>query len=145
MLPASIAIDEMKYRQPGESFEEKCSRIADALKDDEDHFRRFYNILLEQKFLPAGRIQSTMGAARKSTPYNCFVSDTIPDSMEGIMDAAKIAATTMRLGGGIGYDFSTLRPRGDFIRSTGSTSSGPVSFMRIFDAVCSTVAAAGHR
>jgi ribonucleoside-diphosphate reductase alpha chain len=138
-------LDAMKYRQPGETFEGKCARIADALKDNEKHFRSFYDILLQQKFLPAGRIQSAVGAAKRVTPYNCFVSSVIPDSMDGIMDVAKEAAKTMRLGGGIGYDFSTLRPRGDFIQSTGSSSSGPVSFMRIFDAICSTIAAAGHR
>jgi len=144
-LPISIEIDELKYRQPGESFREKCSRIADALKDNDDHYNSFRDILLDMRFLPAGRVQSAMGAARQVTPYNCFVSGTIPDSMAGIMQRAAEAAETMRLGGGIGYDFSTLRPRGDTISKTGSVSSGPVSFMRIFDAVCSTVAAAGHR
>ena len=76
---------------------------------------------------------------------NCFVSQTITDSMTGIMDSATKAAQTMRLGGGIGYDFSTLRPRGDRIVSLDSRSSGPVSFMGIFDAVCYTIASAGHR
>lgn len=76
---------------------------------------------------------------------NCFVQDTIPDSMGGIMSAAADAAQTMRLGGGVGYDFSTLRPRGDRIKSLDSRSSGPVSFMGIFDSVCKTIASAGHR
>lgn len=144
-LPISIEIDTMKYRQEGESHRDKCTRIADALKDNEDHFHSFREILLDQRFLPAGRVQCAMGAARQVTPYNCFVSPTIPDSMGGIMDVAKVAAETMRLGGGIGYDFSTIRPRGDLISKTGSPASGPVSFMRIFDAVCGTVASAGHR
>jgi len=135
----------MKYRQPGESFPQKCSRIADALKDTDDHYHAFRDTLLDMRFLPAGRVQAAMGAARQVTPYNCFVSPTIPDSMGGIMAVAGVAAETMRLGGGIGYDFSTIRPRGDLISKTGSPASGPVSFMRIFDAVCSTVASAGHR
>ena len=144
-LPISIELDQMKYRQQGESFREKCSRIADALKDSDEHYHAFRDALLDMRFLPAGRVQAAMGAARQVTPYNCFVSPTIPDSMSGIMDVAKVAAETMRLGGGIGYDFSTIRPRGDVISKTGSPASGPVSFMRIFDAVCGTVASAGHR
>lgn len=144
-LKISIELDEMKYRQPGESFRDKCSRIADALKDDDAHYNSFRDVLLDTRFLPAGRVQAAMGAARQVTPYNCFVSPTIPDTMAGIMAVAGVAAETMRLGGGIGYDFSTIRPRGDLISKTGSPASGPVSFMRIFDAVCSTVASAGHR
>lgn len=135
----------MKYRQTGESFRDKCSRIADALKDDDAHYNAFRNALLDTRFLPAGRVQAAMGATRQVTPYNCFVSPTIPDTMAGIMATAGIAAETMRLGGGIGYDFSTIRPRGDLISKTGSPASGPVPFMRIFDAVCSTVASAGYR
>lgn len=144
-LPVSTELDEMKYRQPGESFREKCSRIADSLKDSDEHYHAFRDTLLDMRFLPAGRVQAAMGAARQVTPYNCFVSPTVPDSMQGIMGVATVAAETMRLGGGIGYDFSTIRPRGDLISKTGSPASGPVSFMRIFDAVCSTVASAGHR
>jgi ribonucleoside-diphosphate reductase alpha chain len=144
-LPISIELDEMKYRQAGESFREKCSRIADSLKDTDEHYHAFRDVLLDMRFLPAGRVQAAMGATRQVTPYNCFVSPTIPDTMAGIMATAGVAAETMRLGGGIGYDFSTIRPRGDLISKTGSPASGPVSFMRIFDAVCSTVASAGHR
>lgn len=144
-LPISEETHALKYRQKGESFREAMSRVADALKDDDQHFADFRNLLLSQAFMPAGRVQAAMGAARIVTPYNCFVSDTIEDSMDGIMDAAKAAARTMRMGGGIGYDFSTLRPRGDLITKLDSHSSGPVSFMDIFDATCSTIAAAGHR
>jgi len=143
-LRISNELDEMKYRQPGETFRDKVIRIADTLKDNADHYEQFKDILMNQRFLPAGRVQAAIGAARLATPYNCFVSPTIPDSMKGIMDVAKYAAETMRLGGGIGYDFSTIRPRGDTI-ANGSVASGPVSFMRIFDAVCGTVASAGHR
>ena len=144
-LSISEEIHAMKYRSKGETFKEAMTRVADSLKDDEGHFNNFRNILYNQRFLPAGRVQSAMGAPRRVTPYNCFVSMTIEDSMDGIMEAARRAAETMRLGGGIGYDFSTLRPRGTLIKSLDSKSSGPLSFMSIFDAVCKTIASAGHR
>ena len=144
-LGISQEIHAMKYRSKGESFKDAMVRVADALKDDEDHYRTLKSILLNQRFLPAGRVQAAMGSPKVVTAYNCFVSGTIPDSMHGIMNAAHEAAETMRLGGGIGYDFSTLRPRGDHIRSLDSRSSGPISFMGIFDAICKTIASAGHR
>jgi len=97
------------------------------------------------RFMPGGRVQAAIGAPRKTTPYNCFVSMTIPDSVDGICDAHKESMQTMRMGGGIGYDFSTLRPKGDHIKSLGSPSSGPVSFMQIFDAGCKTISSAGNR
>lgn len=143
--PLAIELDEMKYRLNGESFKEKCTRVANALKDSDDHYYAFRDILLKQKFLPGGRVQSAMGAPREVTPYNCFVSVEIEDSMDSIMDAAKYAAETMRLGGGIGYDFSNIRPKGSNIVSLDSRSSGPVSFMGIFDAICKTISSAGHR
>lgn len=144
-LPVSIEIDEMKYRQEGESHREKCSRIGNTLADSPEHFYKWRDILLPQRFLPAGRVQSSIGSPRRTTAFNCFVSCTLPDSMEGIMDVAKEAAQTMRLGGGIGYDFSTLRPKGDLIVSLDSKSSGPLSFMEIYNAICKTVASAGQR
>jgi len=141
----SEEIHAMKYRSKGESFKDAMTRVANALKDDEQHFQEFRNILYDMRFMPAGRVQSAMGAPRRVTPYNCFVSMTIPDSMEGIMTAAQEAAKTMQLGGGIGYDFSTLRPSGALIKGLDSRSSGPLSFMGIFDAVCKTISSAGHR
>ena len=120
-------------------------RIADALKDSPDHFEEFKDALRHMRFLPAGRVQNAMGAARQTTAYNCFVSGHVEDSMDSIMTKATEAAETMRRGGGIGYDFSRLRPRGDRIRSLDSLSSGPVSFMGIFDSVCQTIASSGHR
>ncbi|MGW8177209.1 MAG: adenosylcobalamin-dependent ribonucleoside-diphosphate reductase [bacterium] len=135
----------IKYRTEGESYEDSVHRVAAALADDEVHRKHLKNILMYQRFLPAGRIQCAVGSPRATTPYNCFVSGTIPDSMEGIMRIAGEAAQTMRLGGGIGYDFSTLRPAGDLIKSLDSASSGPLSFMRIFNEVCGTIASAGHR
>ena len=144
-LSISEEIHAMKYRGKGETFKEAMVRVADALKDNEEHYLKFKDILYNMRFLPAGRVQSAMGAPRTVTPYNCFVSRTIEDSMEGIADASKEAAKTMQLGGGIGYDFSTLRPRGSLIKSLESRSSGPISFMGVFDAWCKTIASAGHR
>ena len=144
-ISISEEIHAMKYRSKGETFKEAMSRVANALKDNDEHFTTLKDILYNQRFLPAGRVQSAMGAPRRVTPYNCFVSTTIEDSMEGIMSAAHYAAKTMQMGGGIGYDFSTLRPKGALIKSLDSRSSGPMSFMGIFDAVCKTIASAGHR
>lgn len=134
-----------KYRLDGESFYEAQARVADALKDDHEHFLAFRSVLLDQRFMAAGRVQAAVGSPRNITPFNCFVSGTIKDSFNGIMEKATEAGKTMRLGGGIGYDFSTLRPRGERIASLGSRSSGPVSFMGIYDAICHTIASAGHR
>jgi len=138
-----------KYRAPGESFHEAMNRIAGALTDDREEFLQFREILEDMRFMPGGRIQSAVGAPKQVTPYNCFVSGTIADSFidgEGsIMDRATEAAATMRLGGGIGYDFSTLRPRGAPIKKLGSKSSGPMEFMGIFDAICKCIASSGHR
>jgi ribonucleoside-diphosphate reductase alpha chain len=141
-----------KYLQSGETFEEGMTRIAGALQDNEEHFRKFRDILLGKRFLPAGRIQVAVGATRSTTPYNCFVSGTIEDSMEGICNRFTESLQTMRLGGGIGYDFSTLRPSGERIRSLDSHSCGPVGddnrtrgFMDMFDAGCSVISSAGHR
>lgn len=144
-LPISEEIDTVKYRQTGEDFYSKIVRIAGALKDDAGHFEEFKDTLRHMRFLPAGRVQNAMGAARQTTAFNCFVSGIIEDSMDSIMGRATEAAETMRRGGGIGYDFSRLRPRGDRIKSLESKASGPVSFMGIFDAVCQTIASSGHR
>jgi len=141
-----------KYLQAGETFEEGMTRIAGALDDGEEHFRTLREILLDQRFLPAGRIQVAVGATRSTTPYNCFVSGTIPDSMEGICERFTESLQTMRLGGGIGYDFSTLRPAGEHIASVDSSSCGPVGdehrskgFMDMFDAGGAVISSAGHR
>jgi ribonucleoside-diphosphate reductase alpha chain len=139
----------MKYRGEGEDFREANNRVASALKDSDSHYHTLREITGTQRFMFAGRIQSAMGSARATTPYNCYVSGTIEDSFvhgEGnIMQRAAEAAATMRMGGGIGYDFSSLRPKGDIIRKLQSHSSGPVSFMSIFDAVCKCIASSGHR
>ena len=143
--PLSQEIDKTKYRQDGESFHDKVIRMAGAMSDDEDHRMELEEIFGHMKFLPAGRVQNAMGSQRITTAYNCFVSGELEDSMNSIMDKAKEAAETMRKGGGIGYDFSKIRPRGDRIKSLDSQASGPVSFMGIFDSICQTIASSGHR
>jgi len=141
----SKEIDMMKYRQKDESFDEKIKRIANTLCDNEEHKFELEDILGNMRFLPAGRVQAAIGSQRITTAYNCFVSGDIEDSMNNIMEKAGEAAETMRRGGGIGYDFSKIRPRGDKIKSLDSQASGPVSFMGIFDAICQTIASSGHR
>ena len=146
---AADALHAMKYRDLGEDFREAMNRVAFVLKDDDKHYHQLRQILLHQRFCPGGRIQSAIGASKEVTAYNCFVSGTIADSFVSgqgsIMSRATEAAATMRMGGGIGYDFSTLRPRGDLITKLQSQSSGPVSFMHIYDAVCRATSSSGHR
>jgi ribonucleoside-diphosphate reductase alpha chain len=138
-----------KYRQEGEDFREAMNRVSFGLADNGTHYQQIRDILLPMRFMPAGRIQSAIGSSRGTTPYNCYVSGTIADSYvhgEGsIMQRALEAAATMRMGGGIGYDFSTLRPKKDLIVKLQSASSGPLSFMEIFDAVCRCTSSSGHR
>lgn len=134
-----------KYRLEGESFYEAQTRFANTLKDSPEHYNALRSLLLQQKFMGGGRTQAAIGAPRTLTAFNCFVSGDVEDSMPSIMKRASESAQTQRLGGGIGYDFSLLRPRGDVIASLGARSSGPVSFMGIYDAVCKTIASAGAR
>jgi len=125
-LPISEEIHSQKYRGEGESFEEGVIRGAGAMADDEVHFAKLQEMYMDMRFMPAGRVQAAMGSPKRVTPFNCFVSMRIEDSMDSIMKALREAAETMRLGGGIGYDFSNLRPDGDRIVSLNSSSSGPV-------------------
>ena len=144
-LPVSREIFKTKYAGDNESFEQAMSRVARALSDSSEHEAAFFDILAHQRFIPAGRILAGAGSPRKVTMFNCFVMDTVPDDFDGIMRVAHEAGKTMRMGGGVGYSFSQLRPRGDLIKSLDSRASGPVSFMGIFDSVCKTIASAGHR
>ena len=124
-------------------------RIATALaageRDPAAWGRRFYEALTGFKFLPGGRIQAGAGTERRVTLFNCFVMGTIEDSIDGIFDGLKEGALTMQQGGGVGYDFSTLRPQGAAALSVGSIASGPVSFMQIWDAMCATLLSTGAR
>lgn len=144
--PVSIDQHTQKYRiGPDEQFQDMAWRIADTLADDEAHRRDIYLTLLHQLFMPAGRVQRAVGAPMKICAHNCFVSGTIKDDSEDILEKVKEAFLTMRMGGGIGYDFSTLRWRGAFIKTLRSTASGAVSFMEIYNASCRTVRSAGGR
>lgn len=138
-----------KYRQTGEGFREAMNRIANGLKDNDQHYQEFRDILLNMRFSPGGRIQNAIGADRETTAANCYASAVIQDSFvdgqDCIMDVQKQAVTTLRMGGGIGYDFSTLRPKGDPIKKLGSHTDGPLAFMHGFDAYCGCVSSAGHR
>jgi ribonucleoside-diphosphate reductase alpha chain len=146
---AAERLHALKYRQPGEDFREAMNRIAFGLRDNDEHYHAFRKILLDMRFMPGGRIQNAIGASRATTPFNCFVSGTIEDSLVTgagcIMDRQKEAVATLRMGGGIGYDFSTLRPKGDKICHLGSVTDGPIAFMHGFDAYCGVISSAGHR
>jgi len=125
-------------------------RIARAVAEVEGRERqeweaRFFSVLEGFKFLPGGRIQAGAGTAHKVTLFNCFVMGVIGDSMDSIFEALKEGALTMQQGGGVGYDFSSLRPRGTRAYSVGSVASGPVSFMRIWDSMCATILSTGAR
>ncbi|WP_417526239.1 adenosylcobalamin-dependent ribonucleoside-diphosphate reductase [Marinovum sp.] len=119
--------------------------IARAEAEPEVWEERFYAALEDFKYLPAGRITAGAGTARAVTLFNCFVMGTIPDSMGGIFDMLKEAALTMQQGGGIGYDFSTIRPKGAGVTGVAADASGPLSFMDVWDAMCRTIMSAGSR
>ncbi|HLF10980.1 MAG TPA: ribonucleotide reductase N-terminal alpha domain-containing protein, partial [Gammaproteobacteria bacterium] len=150
----SSHIWDTKYRFRGEggahdqTIEDTWRRIARALAavEKEPHWEaRFYRALSGFRFLPGGRIQAGAGTGRRVTLFNCFVMGTIEDSMDGIFDGLKEGALTMQQGGGVGYDFSTLRPQGAPAKAVGGVASGPVSFMRIWDATCATLLSTGAR
>ena len=154
--PIAEQIWDMKYRLKSAngsavdgSVEETWTRIARALaaveQDPALWEPRFYAALEGFKFLPAGRITAGAGTGRSVTLFNCFVMGTIPDDMGGIFDALKEAALTMQQGGGIGYDFSTIRPKGAEVKGVAADASGPLSFMDVWDAMCHTIMSAGSR
>ena len=145
--PYSEHLHATKYRVDSETFDDYCVRYARTTTDDELHFRHLLDGLRHQRILPAGRQQLAVGRPYDITAMNCYVGGTIPDTSEGIMDELKHSMLTLRSGGGCGWDFSTLRPYGDPIRGLGikAYSTGPVSFMGCWDAMCFTVLSAGHR
>ncbi len=124
-------------------------RVARALaapeKDPDLWQARFGEAMEDFRFLPAGRILAGAGSERTVTLFNCFVMGDIPDDMTGIFENLKEAALTMQQGGGIGYDFSTLRPKGAPVRGVGADASGPLSFMDVWDSMCRTIMSAGSR
>jgi len=106
---------------------------------------RFEGAIGDFGFLPAGRILAGAGSGRAVTLFNCFVIGAVPDDLGGIFDSVRTSALTLQSGGGIGIDFSTLRPRGAAVHSIGADASGPVSFMDVWDAMCRTIMSAGAR
>lgn len=135
-----------KYRDEKQSRYEHCKVLAKRLASNKFHEQQLFSALLDNRFLPAGRIQAALGATeREVSPFNCSVSQRIDDSMDSIMAALSNAAKILRLGTGIGYNFSNLRPRGAPIKKLKTESSGPLSFMRMFDVMASTIASSGHR
>jgi len=151
--PADISrlIWEQKYRSGKDGdITDTWRRIAHALasvepKDQQVWEEMFYNALEDFRFLPGGRIIAGAGTEKDVTLYNCFVMGRIDDSLDGIFDALKEGAITMQMGGGVGYDFSSLRPRGAPALRSGNIASGPVSFMHTWDSMCATITSAGNR
>jgi ribonucleoside-diphosphate reductase alpha chain len=154
--PIAEQIWDMKYRlKEGDgtpidiSIEDTWARIAKSLasveKDPKAWEPKFYKALNDFRYLPAGRITAGAGTDRSVTLFNCFVMGTIPDTMGGIFDALREAALTMQQGGGIGYDFSTIRPKGAVVKGVAADASGPLSFMDVWDAMCRTIMSAGSR
>ena len=159
-MPSVAAISQqiwdMKYRLKSpdggavdRTIEDTWRRVATALaapeKDPALWAERFYEALADFKFLPAGRVVAGAGTGRNVTLFNCFVMGAIPDDMSGIFAHLREAALTMQQGGGIGYDFSTLRPKGAPVKGVGADASGPLSFMDVWDAMCKTIMSAGYR
>jgi ribonucleoside-diphosphate reductase alpha chain len=143
-----------RYRDPAASPPESTiadtwARVAHAVaaieREPSDWQERFRGLLADFRFLPGGRILAGAGVARQVTLANCFVMGLIDDSITGIFEALKEGALTMQQGGGVGYDFSTLRPRGGRARTTGMIASGPVSFLHVWDAMCATILSTGAR
>lgn len=154
--PIAEQIWDMKYRLKSanggavdKTVEDTWRRIARALAAVEDKPKdwenKFYGALEDFKYLPAGRITAGAGTDRSVTLFNCFVMGTIADSMGGIFDGLREAALTMQQGGGIGYDFSTIRPKGADVKGVAADASGPLSFMDVWDAMCRTIMSAGSR
>src|SRR5215468_12667715 len=154
----SEQIWDMKYRLKGtdgsivdRTLEDTWARVAAAVAAAEPKRSRkrwekaFADAMADFAFLPAGRILAGAGAGRSVTLFNCFVMGRIEDDLGSIFDNVKEAARTMQQGGGIGHDFSTLRPKGALVKSIGADASGPVSFMDVWDAMCRTIMSAGAR
>lgn len=156
IAPISGQIWDQKYRfkdpregQGDRSLSGSWRRVARALSvteaDSKNWEEKFHQAMDDFQFLPAGRILAGAGTERSVTLFNCFVMGTIEDDMSGIFSALREAALTMQQGGGIGYDFSTLRPKGAPVRGVGADASGPLSFMDVWDAMCRTIMSAGSR
>lgn len=161
LQPASLDIWDKKYRLKAKNgvpvdntIDDTYRRVAMALSEAEPDVekRAYWNErflwALRRGAIPAGRITSNAGALEHkpaTSTINCTVSGSIPDSMDGILDKVHEAGLTLKAGCGIGYEFSTLRPRGAYVSGAGAHTSGPLSFMDIYDKMCFTVSSAGGR
>lgn len=145
-----------RYRWQGrvidQTMEDTWARVAKAVAKAEKTpalrkywQEQFYRLLENFHFLPGGRIQAGAGTRHKVTLFNCFVMTIKEDSLNGIFEGLKEGALTLQQGGGVGYDFSVLRPAGDIVKKTGMGSSGPVSFMRVWDTMCAVLLSTGAR
>lgn len=156
--PIAVQIWDKKYRFrdkfTGDIYDETLQdtwlRIARALAVNEGPKQQaveqmFFNALEDFKYLPAGRITAGAGTSRQVTLFNCYVMGTVPDSIDGIYAMIREAALTMQQGGGIGYDFSTIRPKGAQVKGVAADASGPLSFMDCWDVMCKTIMSAGER
>ncbi len=146
---AAEQIQAEKHRLEGETFEDAARRRAKAMADSPEHEAQLLDILLNERFAEGGRVQSSMGSPKMVTAFNCFVMPEFYDSFvagdNSIMKVAGKAAETMRMGGGVGYNYGTLRPNGALIKKLQSQSSGPVGFMGINDVICRLTSSAGNR
>ena len=155
--PLAADIWSSKYRYaPAEgggdaTVEQTWARVAAAIAEAEtpklrrQWRERFAEALTDFQFLPAGRIMAGAGTGRSVTLFNCFVMGTVPDDLDGIFQAVREAAVTMQQGGGVGMDFSTIRPSGAPVKGVGADASGPLSFMDVWDSMCRTILSAGQR
>ncbi len=132
------------------TIEDTWRRTASALASVEVNHKdgwesRFLAVLQDFRFIPGGRVLAGAGTGKRVTLFNCFVMGVISDSLEGIFSALQEGAITMQQGGGVGYDFSTLRPLGTQAKGVGMTASGPISFMRIWDSACAAIVSSNAR
>ncbi len=153
----SLDIWDRKYRykggdgaRPDKTILDSFKRVAKACAEKDSRKGKaadeFFEMLSSYKFLPGGRIIANAGTGRTHvTMFNCFVMNTIDDSIEGIFDAVKESALTQKQGGGVGFDFSTIRPSGAHIKGCEAEASGPLSFMGVLDSTCRTIMSAGER
>lgn len=158
LQPTSYEIWEKKYQLKDEhgnpvdkTVEDTYTRVGKALaatEQDKEYWEKKFAWALANGATPAGRIMSNAGAEKykpATSLINCTVSQIVEDSMHGVLDSAMQSGLTLKAGCGIGYEFSTLRPRGAFVSGAGAQTSGPLTFMDIFDSMCFTVSSAGGR
>lgn len=156
-IPLAAEIWAAKYRFAPDAghgdatVEDSWRRVAEAIAEAEPAEAReawrekFLDALGDFQFMPAGRIFAGAGTGRAVTLFNCFVMGTLPDDLPGIFEHLREAAVTLQQGGGVGMDFSTIRPSGAPVRGVGADASGPLSFMDVWDSMCRTILSAGQR